>query len=58
MNERNLVADLPEHIWSAIRDMLMESPWAKTLTEATQPMSRSEALERYKEWYYRRYGSC
>lgn len=56
MSKWNLIDDLPEHIWSAISDMLEVSLWAQTLDEQTRPVSRMQALEQYRDWYYRRYG--
>jgi len=54
MNEYDLTPDIPEHIWSAISDLLRCSLWNE-IPHDPEPTSRMEALRAYCDWYYSRY---
>ena len=47
-----MIANIPEHIWSVLSDLMAASPWMPERT----PDSRLEALIDYCNWHFDRYG--
>ena len=48
-----MIPNIPEHVWSAIADLMAASIWSPDTT----PDSRLEALIDYCNWYFDRYGT-
>lgn len=53
----NLVPDIPENVWSSIRDLMDRDPgWQEILRQWT-PASRMEEFHCYCQWYFQHYGA-
>ena len=57
MQERELTPDIPEHIWSAVRDFMERSHWDIICAYRDwHPKSRMESLKMYCDWYFACHG--
>lgn len=57
MNENEMIPNIPEHLWSAMADVLRGSLWNIEAAPLQQPHTRVDALISYCNWYYDRYGT-
>ena len=57
MEKQELVADIPENIWSAIVSLMDFPLWNKLMSDPSwHPESRTEVFHCYCQWWFKTHG--